>query len=52
MDETDPFRNDFATMLHVLGAQATDSFLELKRKEWRSFSGSVTTWEHAMYFHV
>jgi len=36
----------------VLGAQATDSFLELKRKEWRNFSNAVSTWEHAMYFHV
>jgi glutamine synthetase len=36
----------------VLGAQATDSFLELKRKEWRVFSNNVSTWEHAMYFHI
>jgi glutamine synthetase len=36
----------------VLGAQAADSFLELKRKEWRTFSNNVSTWEHAMYFHI
>jgi glutamine synthetase len=36
----------------VLGAQAADSFLELKRREWRTFSNTVSTWEHAMYFHI
>lgn len=24
----------------------------LKRREWRNFGHSVTTWEHAMYFHA
>jgi glutamine synthetase len=36
----------------AIGQRAQEIFLDLKRKEWRQYCSEVTTWEHAMYFHV
>lgn len=36
----------------VLGGPCYDSYLALKRKEWRTYNSQVSSWEHAMYFHV
>lgn len=36
----------------AIGQRAQETFLDLKRREWRQYCSEVTTWEHAMYFHI
>jgi glutamine synthetase len=36
----------------TLGKHCFDAYLELKKKEWHTFSTQVSTWEHSMYLDV
>jgi len=36
----------------VLGSQCYDTYLALKKKELRTYNSQVSSWEHAMYFHI